>query len=184
MRIMHARMRYDRGVAEPEKQPNSANPKLDVFHSYIAAIEGSLGARLFRREFYIIDGECVDVLQDGDLSCATFVTSVLYLFNLITRRHTTVNGTVDDLMASGWYEIQKPKQGAIILWGFKKKDDGTQGKHRHVGFYIDTETAISNSSEARVPVRHHPTYGAFPGGEPQRDVLAYYWHPKLDINPG
>jgi hypothetical protein len=82
---------------------------------------------------------------------------------------------------SGWYKIKKPRKGALVLWGFKKKDDGTQGKHRHVGFYIGKKIAISNSSSARVIARHHPTFGTFQNGEARRDILAYYWHDKLSV---
>ncbi len=160
---------------------NTTKPELALFRSYRAMIENSVGANLFRNLFFHINGEIIDVLDDGDLSCAMFVTSILHPFGLIQEIHTTVNATIEDLEASGWHEISEPREGAIILWGFKKKDDGTQGKHRHVGFYIDQETAISNSSSERVPARHHPTYGTFPNGEVRRDIQVYYWHPRFDI---
>lgn len=161
---------------------SSEKPKLDVFLSYITTIENSVGSDLFRNLYFRIGNETADVLEDGDLSCATYVTSILYLFGLITERHTTVASTIDDMAKSGWYEIKKPRKGAVTLWGFKKKDDGTQGKHRHVGFYIDTETAISNDSSTRVIARHHPTFGTFPSGEAKRDILAYYWNDALDAS--
>lgn len=155
-------------------------PALDLFASYMAAVENSVGSNLFRNLYFKIKGESIDVLEDGDLSCAVFVTSLLYLFDLIEEKHTTVNGTIEDIEKFGWYKITEPKKGAIILWGFKKKDDGTQGKHRHVGFYIDEETAISNDSDSRVVWKHHPTYGTFPNGETKRDIQALYWHDKLN----
>ncbi|MBI2410001.1 hypothetical protein HYV30_03100 [Candidatus Kaiserbacteria bacterium] len=155
-------------------------PKLEVFLSYLKMIENSVGSALFRNLYFTIGGKETDVLEDGDLSCATYVSSLLYLFGLIGERHTTVSGTVEDMEKSGWQKIDEPRIGAVILWGFKKKDDGTQGKHRHLGFYIDGETAISNSSDTRVIERHHPNYGTFPDGEVKRDILAYYWHAALD----
>jgi hypothetical protein len=156
-----------------------AKPRLDVYKSYLAAIEGSVGTSAYRKMYFVINGEPLDVLEDGDLSCAVFVTSILYLFDLITERHTTVNSTIEDARASGWYEIKEPKGGALILWGFKKKDGGTQGKHRHVGFYLDAENAVSNDSDTRIVTRHHPTFGTFPSGEARRDIVAYYWHDAL-----
>ncbi len=158
---------------------NETRPVLALLPSYLAAIRNSVGSNLFRNEYYLIEGKIIDVLDDGDLSCAVFVTAILYLFDLIGERHTTVKQTLLDLKASGWYEIKEPKAGAIIHWGFKKKDDGTQGKHHHVGFYIDSESAISNDSDTRVVVKHHPTYGTFESGETRRDILAYYWNDKL-----
>jgi hypothetical protein len=154
-------------------------PKFELLPTYLKAVQNSVGSNLFRNQYYRIKGRVVDVLEDGDLSCATYVTTILYIFDLIQDRHTTVNGTVEDIQKSGWYEIKKPKKGALILWGFKKKDDGTQGKHRHVGFYINPQTAISNSSDTRVVAQHHPTFGKFSSGEVRRDILAYYWNKKL-----
>lgn len=159
----------------------AGKPPFDVSRSYLRTIENSVGSNLFRSLYYHIDGNSIDVLDDGDLSCATYVTSILYLFDLIKERHTTVNETVRDIEESGWYNITEPKKGAIILWGFKKKDDGTQGKHRHVGFYIDSDTAISNDSDTRVVIKHHPTYGTLPNGEARRDILAFYWHDALEV---
>lgn len=158
---------------------SSRKPTLEVFRSYIRTVENSVGSNIFRNLYFRINGRAIDVLEDGDLSCANYVTAILYLFDLVGERHTTVVSTVEDLSKSGWYEIQKPRKGAVILWGYKKKDKGTQGKHRHVGFYIDKETAISNSSSKRIVARHHPTFGTFPNGEARRDILVYYWHDRL-----
>lgn len=159
---------------------DAEKPELLVFLSYLQCIENSVGTNLFRKLYFRINGNAIDVLEDGDLSCAMYVSSILYLFGLIAERHTTVVGTIEDIQKSGWYEIKAPRKGALMLWGLKKKDDGTQGKHRHVGFYIDEQTAISNSSDTRVVAQHHPTFGTFPSGEVRRDILAYYWNDKLN----
>jgi hypothetical protein len=158
----------------------AGKPKLALLPSYQKAIENSVGTNLFRNLYYVINGRPLDVLDDGDLACATYVTSILYLFDLIKERHTTVVATIDDILKSGWFEIKRPKRGALILWGFKKKDDGTQGKHRHVGFYIDSKTAISNFAPKRKVMRHHLTFGKMKNREVRREILAYYWHKKLD----
>ncbi len=160
---------------------SSVKPKLNLFLSYIKTIENSVGSNLFRNLYFEIEGSVVDVLNDGDLSCATYVTTILYIFGLIKERHTTVIATIDDISRSGWFEIKDPRKGALILWGYKKKDNGTQGKHRHVGFFIDNETAISNDSSTRVIAKHHPTFGTFPNGEVRRDILAYYWNDNLNV---
>jgi hypothetical protein len=154
--------------------------ELHTPRSYLATIENSVGSGIFRTLYFTVDdGRTLDVLEDGDLACASFVSSILYLFDLIGERHTTVKATVADMQEQGWYALSEPRVGAVIHWGFKKKDDGTQGKHHHLGFYIDASTAVSNSSDTRVIASHHPTYGTFENGEPRRDILAYYWHEKL-----
>ncbi|MDE2498580.1 MAG: hypothetical protein KGL56_00185 [Alphaproteobacteria bacterium] len=155
-------------------------PRLDIRNSYLAMVENSEGSRMFRNRFYIIDGQSLDVLEDGDLSCAEYVSSVLYLFGLIAGIHTTVVGCVEDMLSHGWQAIPEPRQGAIIHWDFKKLDDGTRGKNRHLGFYWDAEAAYSNDPVTRAILRHHPTYGTREDGEPRRDILGYFWHPALD----
>ncbi len=164
--------------AEQDAQP--LKPTFELPASYIATIKNSVGSQLFRNLYYRVHNEVRDVLDDGDLACAIYVSSLLYLFDLISERHTTVRSTVTDMLSAGWYEVPAPRVGAIIHWGFKKQDDGTQGKHHHLGFYINPETAVSNSSETRMIAAHHPTYGTLDTGEPRRDILTYYWHERLD----
>lgn len=167
-------------MAAVPTEENSAKPKFHIFLSYIKTIENSIESNLFRNLYFQIGDRVIDVLDDGDLSCATYVTSVLYLFDLIKERHTTVVATVRDLLESGWFKIETPRKGAVIIWDYKKKDDGTQGKHRHIGFFINNETAISNDSSKRTVARHHPTFGNFSNGEARRDIIAYYWNDKLN----
>lgn len=162
-----------------QKAAVPAKPALDLLRSYLTLIDNSVGSLMFKNQYFFINGESTDVLEDGDLSCAAYVSGILLLSNLIQERHTTVVGTVADMENFGWYKITEPRKGAVILWDFKKLDNGTQGKHRHLGFYLDTENAISNDSETRHIKQHHLTYGHLPSGEPKRDILAYYWHPKL-----
>lgn len=160
---------------------SSKKPVLELLPTYLAAIENSVGSNLFRKLYYRVDGnKVIDVLDDGDLSCAVFVSSILYLFKLIKERHTTVKSTLEDISKAGWYEIKGPKRGAIILWDYKRKPDGTRGEHRHLGFFISLKTAISNSSSKRAVARHHLTFGTSSNGEPRRDILAYYWNDKLN----
>lgn len=156
-------------------------PEFEIFLSYIKTIENSVGSNIFRNLYFRIENKIVDVLDDGDLSCATYVTTILYIHDLIKERHTTVVATIDDILKSGWYEIKDARRGALILWDYKKKDDGTQGKHKHVGFYINSDTAVSNDSSTRVVAKHHPTFGTFPNGEAKREILAYYWNDKLNV---
>jgi hypothetical protein len=157
-----------------------SKPELALFPSYIAAIENSVGSNLFRKLYYRIDGKDLDVLDDGDLSCAVYVTTILYMFDLIGERHTTVTETIKDLIASSWYEIQEPRPGALMHWDYKIKNDGTRGTNRHVGFYLDEQSAVSNSSVAKMVVKHPPKRPVSHDSDGERDILAYYWHDKLN----
>ena len=65
--------------------------------------------------------------------------------------HATVEGTVKDLENSGWKRIKTPKEGSVLIWEEKNS-------HKHIGFYLGKNKAVSNSSEKRVPKTHHFTY--------------------------
>ena len=155
-------------------------PQLDLFRSYVAAIENSVGTNMFRSLYYRIDGTPLDVLDNGDLSCAVYVTSILYLFDLIGERHTTVSETIKDIEASGWYTIPMPRTGALMHWDYKIKNDGTRGTNRHVGFYIDESAAISSSAKTKTIERHPPNRPVTVDSDADREILAYYWHNKLN----
>lgn len=135
---------------------NTEKPELLIFENYIATIKASLGTKIFRNLYFRINNKKVDVLRDGDLSCAFFVSTVLKLFGLIGEIHTTVIGTVQDLKILGWKRIEKPRLGAIIVYGPKKFKSGET--HKHIGFYIGGNKAISNSSKNQSPRIHRWNY--------------------------
>ncbi|MCX6813984.1 MAG: hypothetical protein NT078_02130 [Candidatus Azambacteria bacterium] len=117
-------------------------------------------------------------MKNGGLSCARFVSSLLYLFKLIKDMHATVNGIVKDLKQSGWKKIKKPKIGSILVW--EKIDFGNKDFHKHIGFYIGNNKAISTSSPKKgQPVIHHWTYG-IKRNKPVRKVEAIFWNKKLN----
>ena len=141
--------------------------KQDKRKTLLKLIENSVSAKLFRNNYFFIDGKSKDVLRNGELSCAFYISSILYLLKLIKDLHTTVKGTLKDLEKSGWYEIKKPKKGAIILW-----DKNNEG-HYHLGFYWDKEKAISNVSFQKSPFFHSLKYQ-------NRKILAFYYHQELE----
>jgi len=144
--------------------------------NYLYVIASSVGAKQFRK-FYIKQGtEKKDIMRNGELSCAYFVSSILASFNLIDRIHGTVNGTVEVLEKSGWKKIKKPKEGCLLIW--EKKQLG-QERHKHIGFYVGNDKAISNSSKAKVPKKHHWTFGTSKG-KPKRKIIGMYWNNKLN----
>jgi len=103
------------------------------FDSYLQFIKNSVGSKMFRNFYAKVNGQKKDILGDGDLSCAFFVSAVLANFGLIKRGHCTVDGTISELEQNGWQKIKKPKVGAVLVWVEKIDEKG--GKHKHIGFY-------------------------------------------------
>ena len=95
-------------------------------------------------------------MRNGELSCAFFVSGILKMFDLASGLHGTVDGTVKDLEKSGWQKIDKPEIGSVIVWEGKEYDDGEI--HKHIGFYIGDDQAISNSTKQGFPVKHEWTF--------------------------
>ena len=146
------------------------------FDTYLGTIKNAVGSKMFQTVWAEVDGVRKDVIQGGDLACATFVTGVLYLYDLIGDKHATVKSTLEDLVKSGWYEIEKPKDGCVLVWEEEVFEDGL---HPHIGFYTGKETAVSNSKEMSSPQEHHWTYGV-KNGAPVRKIVGMYWNNKLD----
>lgn len=132
---------------------NMADRKIQILihKNYIQTIKNSVNTKMFRNVFVLIDGKEKDITKNGKLSCAIYISSILKLFDLISKKHTTVNGTIKDMLNSGWKKTKKLKIGNVLVW--EEKED-----HQHVGFYIGNNKAISNSDKKRVPIIHHYTY--------------------------
>ncbi len=139
--------------------------------SYLAMIQNAVGANTYRT-LYLREGDGVrDILEDGNLSCAYFVSSILMHFKLIESPHATVAGTVRDLEAHGWQKAGAPEPGDVLVW--EAQEQGTSGRHTHIGFSLGGEQAVSNSTTERVPQQHHFTYGE-KDGAPARRITAIY----------
>jgi hypothetical protein len=142
--------------------------------TYLSMIENSAKGEnwTFRNLWAEINGKEVDILDNGQLSCAVFVSSILYLNKLIGDIHANVGSIEKSMLKSGWREIKELRPGAVLIWENKKFEDGIHG---HIGFYIGGDVAISNSSfEKGFPVRHHHTY------KDTRKIEKIYWHSFLD----
>ena len=143
--------------------------------NYLAMIENAAKGEnwMFRNLYATIDGQERDIVDNGHLSCAVLVSSVLYLNKLIGDVHANVQSTTDDMIRSGWYEISELKPGAVIIWEKVVGDDNVP--HQHDGFYVGNDEAISNSSkQTGFPWKHHYTYND------TRKIEKIYWHPVLD----
>lgn len=74
--------------------------------NYLVSIRNAIKSPMFRNLFVMDDtGNEYDILENGNLSCAFFVSSMLYIFQLIDGPHTTVHSTIDKMIEFGWKEI-------------------------------------------------------------------------------
>lgn len=159
---------------------------LALRETYFAYIKGSIGSHQYRKLFVNKEGELLDVIDDGDLACAHYVSSILTLCGLMKGGvHTTVKETIIDLKRSGWKKIDFLLPGSVLVWAPKHCTDGKE--HAHIGFCLPNGNAVSNSSSAGTPVEHDVYFRTIRKvqnietfyKEPMRLLSAIYMHPKL-----
>jgi len=148
-----------------------------IFDTYIGVIRNSVKSRMFRNLYAEVGVKKTDVTENGRLSCAFFVSSLLVIFGLIKSAHATVSGTVRDLEKSGWMKISKPKAGSVLVWKAKKNKKGDI--HKHIGFYIGKDKAISNNSRFGYPSVHHWTFGKV-NKQSKRKIETIFWHGSFE----
>ncbi|MDF1497115.1 MAG: NlpC/P60 family protein [Patescibacteria group bacterium] len=152
----------------------STQPKVEVnlLKSYLARIKNSIGSKMFRNLYAKVDGKERDILDNGSLSCAIFVSIILQSFELIKKPHATVIELLKDMEASGWKKSRSLKIGDVLFWeAIDQTGDGS--RHLHVGFYLGNNKAISNSTTKGHPVKHHFTFGT-KAGKPKRRIIGIY----------
>ena len=138
--------------------------------TYLAVIKNSVGSEMFRHNYALVDGVETDLLRDGELSCAFFVSFILRAFDLIKELHLRTYGTVKDLEASGWRKTDTPHEGDVVAWEEQQQKSGI---YPHIGFYIDEQTAISHLDAGHAPTIHNLTFNN------ARAVTAFYTHDFL-----
>ena len=170
--------RRPQGLVGSNPTPSAMAKKVNslFFETYLAVIKNSVGSSAFRNFYAQVKGKKVDLMRDGELSCAFFVSSILGSFNLMKAIQITVNRAVRDMEESGWKKLGKPKIGSILVW--EPIDQGKRDIHRHIGFYIGKDKAVSNSAKKGYPVVHHWTFGKS-RGKPKRKAEAIFYHRKL-----
>ena len=151
---------------------------LALRETYLAMIRNSVGSMQYRMLFVQTPRDIVDVIGDGDLACAFFVSSILTLCGLTKGGvHTTVDATIDDLEQSGWKEQSDLlPEGSVLVWESKLCSDNQ--RHRHIGFCVGDGMAVSNSSEERSPTLHRLCFNDFLK-PPVRKVTAVYTHTRF-----
>lgn len=149
--------------------------KIPLKKNYFAVIKNSEGTRMFRDFFVVYKKRVKNLTKRGELSCALFVSSILYLFGLIKNIHLGATketediapvGLLEDMKKSSWVEISRPKKGCVLLW---EKIDG----HFHVGFFLGDKKAISTSSIKRKVLIHDYKFNG------KREIEKAFWHKKL-----
>jgi len=126
-----------------------------IYQNYLAIIKASQGSKMFRHVYVKKNNKKVDILKNGEYSCAYYVSCILKIFDLIDHKispHVTVDGTVKNMIKSGWKKTKKLKPGNVLVWEEKLG-------HQHLGFYLGKDKAISHRHEKKMPIIHHYTYG-------------------------
>jgi len=128
----------------------------DQIKNLVIVAENSCGSNFFRN--YYVQGR--DILADGDLSCAWYVSTVLVAVRLIDGVSFKVNGLLHRLDESDqWkkYLLQECslESGDIIVWD---PIEFRTNWHYHVGFYLDDDIAVSNRSISGQPGKHSIRY--------------------------
>ena len=144
-----------------------------IFETYLAVVRNSVRSKLFQNFYAKVNGKKTDIMRNGELSCAFYVSSVLALPKFIKEVHTTVDSTVKDLKESGWKEVKNPKMGCILIW--EKTDFGDNDIHKHIGIFIGNGKAISNSYKLGYPIKHRWNLSG------KRKVDIILWNPKFDL---
>jgi len=124
--------------------------------TYTKMIENSIGTRLFNSIIVTEYDIQKDILNDGEFSCACFVSGILFLQNVIPRTRTTVTNLEKDLLENPLMdEVAMPKNiraGDIIFWESVTYEDGSS--NRHVGFALSNIQAVSTNYIQKCVVRH------------------------------
>ncbi|MDD3284244.1 MAG: peptidoglycan amidohydrolase family protein [Patescibacteria group bacterium] len=138
---------------------------------YIDDIKNSIESKKYRNYFITRDNDKIDVLKDGRLSCAFFLSSVLFKFRMIKNIHATVRNTIKDMDDFGWKKIdlEDIRRGDVIVWEKKRQDD--EKSRFHIGFYIGNKKAISNSWYKKSPWKHSYNYN---GKRKILDVFTFF----------
>ncbi|MER3407162.1 MAG: hypothetical protein C4278_01940 [Patescibacteria group bacterium] len=140
--------------------------KFDKKRSLFKLIKNSVNCKFFQSIYFIDEkGKSKDILKKGELSCAFYVGVILRILKLVDSVHTTVEGTIKDMLENGWQETDKLVKGAVIVW---EKRNG----HYHIGFYLGNKKAVSNSSQKRKPIIHSLNYQ-------NRKIEKIYIHPEI-----
>ena len=154
--------------------------KILDYQNYLETIKASEGSKMFRNFYVLNDNKKRDILKNGQLSCARYVSSILKLFDLISETHVTIDGTTKDMFNNGWKLTEKLTPGNVLIWERRITSSGEI--HPHNGFYLGANKAISHRDEKCLPVVHHYTYGESKDEKPKRKIIQILTHQLIEQN--
>jgi hypothetical protein len=110
-------------------------------------------------------------LNDGEYSCAFFVSSLLALAGYLPKPNTTVVGLRARLKESSFTEIPADsiEPGDVIFWEKIVFPDGSANEH--VGFALDNTRAVSTSYKKKEVVEHPMNLPGNLSTEPRKITL-------------
>jgi hypothetical protein len=137
--------------------PEGDKPRRLQYKTYLQLVRNSVGSGMFRNWFLETpeSGE-FDAMQDGEDSCAFYVSGVLKIFDKIKSIHGTVDSTIKDLEESGWRKADEPKAGDVLVWETRQYNEKSQ---RHIGFCTEAGKAVSTSWTQKIVVEHDLDFG-------------------------
>jgi len=153
--------------------------KILDYQNYLETIKASEGSKMFRNFYVLNDNKKRDILKDGQLSCARYVSSILKLSDLISETHATISGTIKDILKNGWKPTKKLIPGNILIW--EEATTSRDEVHSHIGFYLGADKAISHSDKTRLPEIHYFTYNKNKKGEPKRRIIQILTHRIMGV---
>src|SRR3989338_11023696 len=131
--------------------------KFLLYETYMSRVLDSVGTEMFRKTWCLVDGIPKDITENGEHSCAIFVSGILVMSGLLKEMHSRITGMLSDMEKTGWYEIKDLIPGAILFW---EKQEMRSGWHKHSGFYIGNNKAISHRDITKSPIIHDADYAS------------------------
>ena len=136
---------------------NMSDPNIEILkkETLVQAIKNAPGTKLFNSLMVRLkdSGEIQDILNDGEYSCAFFVSSLLYISDLIDKPRVTVDSLERYLKEHATeIDLADAKEGDIVVWEKQTFPDG--GVHGHIGFLLGSKEAISTNFRVKHVERH------------------------------
>lgn len=145
--------------------------------TYLTMLENSVGSHQYRTLWADVDGVTKDILDNGQLSCAFFVSSILNHFRLIDTPHARTEGLVRDMERNGWTKTDAPVPGCVVVWEAQEQKSGV---YPHSGFCLTSTEVLSHTDATQTPQKHHVTFGEKEDGTPKRNITSIYTHDFLN----
>jgi len=153
-----------------------SDPNIEICEreTYETAIQNSVGTSLFNSLFVRKrdTGEIIDITENGEYSCAFFVSNILVLAGLLKKAHATVSGLERKIKDDHLWKKINPAHsnlGDVIIWDKITHSDGLE--HAHCGFVLDAQDAMSTSDRKKMVIKHPMGYR----NRPITAVYSYQW---------